>query len=512
MKLTLEDYRNKVRGCWMGKNIGGTLGAPFECKRGVFNVDYYTQDLGGEPLPNDDLDLQLVFLNAVEKYGRRVNALVLGEYWISHITPNWGEYGAAKNNMVAGLVPPLSGYVGNKYRDSNGAFIRSELWACLAPGRPEIAVAYAYEDASVDHSHEGIYAEVFFAAIQSAAFAEPDREKLLAIGLSYIPEDCGVAKGVQSAMDAYQSGKTWQEARIQVMRDVPSTFGLIGMRREQVSDEVPEGEMGWDAPANAGITVIGWLYGEGDFGNSICIATNCGEDTDCTAATLGAILGIIMGEKALPERWVAPIGDKINTWCINFCDNGVAIPKTVTELTERILRQTPLFLGPDACDYMSDAPGYTLELLEGEALLNTPSRKNYWVYEDIREKISQSPLIANYDFTIFTAALDYHEEPYVREGTERKFTLRIHNEVYMQQWLDIKWHLPEEWTISPGKRTSAQLEQYHCNIGETAIEFVLHPQALSLPKYELVIEITSHNRPTKGLIPIVLFNGTGLAN
>ena len=26
MKLNAEDYRKKVEGCWIGKNIGGTLG------------------------------------------------------------------------------------------------------------------------------------------------------------------------------------------------------------------------------------------------------------------------------------------------------------------------------------------------------------------------------------------------------------------------------------------------------------------------------------------------------
>ena len=30
MKLKLSAYRDKVMGCWQGKNIGGTLGAPFE--------------------------------------------------------------------------------------------------------------------------------------------------------------------------------------------------------------------------------------------------------------------------------------------------------------------------------------------------------------------------------------------------------------------------------------------------------------------------------------------------
>ena len=68
--MNIHDYRDKVLGCWLGKNIGGTLGAPFECKRGVFPVEFYTQDTHGEPLPNDDLDLQEVWLNAVEKYSR----------------------------------------------------------------------------------------------------------------------------------------------------------------------------------------------------------------------------------------------------------------------------------------------------------------------------------------------------------------------------------------------------------------------------------------------------------
>lgn len=33
MKLEYPVYRDKVMGCWAGKNVGGVLGAPFECKR-----------------------------------------------------------------------------------------------------------------------------------------------------------------------------------------------------------------------------------------------------------------------------------------------------------------------------------------------------------------------------------------------------------------------------------------------------------------------------------------------
>ena len=156
--LSKEAYRDKVRGCWLGKNIGGTLGAPFEAVRSAADIEFYTHDLSVGALPNDDLDLQLAWLNACERFGTAVDAKILSEYWISAVTPNWAEYGVAKTNLRLGLEAPLSGGFENAFKDSNGAWIRSEIWACLMPGHPELAVRYAYQDAIVDHADEGVYA------------------------------------------------------------------------------------------------------------------------------------------------------------------------------------------------------------------------------------------------------------------------------------------------------------------------------------------------------------------
>ena len=54
MQLTYSQYRDKVRACWLGKNIGGTLGAPFECIRGVYDLEYYTHSfkMGGRTYRN----------------------------------------------------------------------------------------------------------------------------------------------------------------------------------------------------------------------------------------------------------------------------------------------------------------------------------------------------------------------------------------------------------------------------------------------------------------------------
>ncbi|MCX6984319.1 MAG: ADP-ribosylglycohydrolase family protein [Lentisphaerae bacterium] len=280
--INLDEYRDKVLGCWTGKNIGGTLGAPFECKTEMNDITFYTQDLGGSPAPNDDLDLQLVWLLAVETEGLyKLSPRLLGEYWMNYITAPPNEYGVCKSNIANGLYPPLSGSCNNDaWKYSNGAWIRSEFWACLFPGSPDDVTVFAYMDACCDHCGEGIYAELFTASMQSAAFIMSDVRQLIEIGLSKIPKDCRVARSVNLVCDLFDKGVDFKAAREAVVKD--------------------NEDLGWmQAPGNLGFVIIGLLYGKGDFGKSICLAANCGDDTDCTAATVGATL---TGTEAVAKR------------------------------------------------------------------------------------------------------------------------------------------------------------------------------------------------------------------
>jgi hypothetical protein len=63
--LGREEFSDKVPACWMGKNIGGTLGAPWECITWTHALEYYEPVPYGSA-PNDDLDLQLVRLKMLE--------------------------------------------------------------------------------------------------------------------------------------------------------------------------------------------------------------------------------------------------------------------------------------------------------------------------------------------------------------------------------------------------------------------------------------------------------------
>jgi ADP-ribosylglycohydrolase len=505
MIINAAEFRKKVLGCWMGKNIGGTLGAPFEWKRQVNHIDFYTQELGGEPLPNDDLDVQLLWLIALEERGVELTAQTLSEYWTLYLTPHWSEYGIAKINMRSGLMPPLSGTMFNEYKDSCGSFLRSEIWACIAPGNPRLAARYAYQDAIIDHGNgEGTYAEVFCAALESAAFITQDIPTLIKIALSYIPKDCGVAGAVCEAQSAFESGKSWLEARNQVLEKYR---GLMFFNmREAISDEdwekgLGSGQRGWDVPSNIGMLIIGLLYGQGDFGKSVCTAVNCGEDTDCTGATLGSLFGILHGIDGIPQSWIAPIGHTIKTACLNLGELGYfgnQLPANVEDLTDRTIRITHMVGSRFNSsvkvveDQPTDVKGISLEsLMAGPEI-------------EILYKNLAGPI---FHFDFFDLALDYGDEgPLIKNGIPKSLRLRIYNHYKVQANLSIHWYTPEGWKISPARDGYALSLPSH--LGEPIqMTFQIEIEQVSHALNRAAIEITIEGRPTAMLVPVALLNG-----
>jgi hypothetical protein len=88
------------------------------------------------------------------------------------------------------------------------------------------------------------------------------------------------------------------------------------------------------APLNVALTLWALLYGGGDFEATILLGVNGGYDTDCTAATAGAVLGLLHGAEQLPEKWTAPLGDAVT---IGAGIVGIRAPQTLQELTGRSL-------------------------------------------------------------------------------------------------------------------------------------------------------------------------------
>jgi len=501
MIINRSEYVDKVLGCWMGKNIGGTLGAPFEWHRQTNNVSFYTQELGGSPLPNDDLDIQLLWLIALEEQGVELDAKLLGEYWMLYVTPHWSEYGNAKSNMKAGLMPPLSGTVDNPFKDSCGSYIRSEIWACIAPGCPERAARYAYEDAVIDHgSGEGTYAEVFMAALESAAFVEKDLQKLIDIALSYIPAECGVARAVRHVRECRRQGMTWVQAREELLMHFRGElFSWARISPEDEAKGFREGKLGWDVPGNIGLTLVGLLYGEGDLERTVCIAVNCGEDTDCTAATAGAVLGILNGLSSLPARWIEPIGERIVTACLNLGELGSyghQLPKDIRQLTERVERvaervidrfRLPVTIADGPTDIPDDI---AVSLMARPEFLE--------LYDCLRGPV--------YEFDFYRVYVDYGDGPTLRKNEPKTIRLLFENKYKISERLLINWYTPDQAQVLPDRRKSVFLPHGWYLGGRTEVEFQLEAAEVQQVN-RFVVEVTVDGRHTVMLVPIVLLNG-----
>ncbi len=311
-RTTLYD---KIYACWLGKNIGGTLGTPVEGRMEVMNLEWYPYLDPNGALPNDDLDLQLLGLHAMEQFGPRLTATHLAAEWTEHCYFPWDEYGHAGTAMRLGFKPPFSGMFDNHFTDCMGSPIRSEIWAAVAAGQPRLAAYFAWQDAVVDHAGgEGVFGEIFNAALEAAAYLSNDVPALIREALTYIPATSRVHGSVSLLLAAYEAGDELLVAREKVL----AAFGDPNFT---------------NAPQNIAFGLSGLLWGR-DFEDAILKVVNLGYDTDCTVATCGAIWGILYGTAGISEKWSAPIGNAIQ---VSAAVRGFRAPVDLEELTRRCL-------------------------------------------------------------------------------------------------------------------------------------------------------------------------------
>ena len=487
MKLNFNEYKDKVYACWIGKNIGGTMGAPYEGTHDILDIKGYATE-ANVVLPNDDLDLQLAWLYAVKMCGpHQINANLLGEIWLDYVVPFWNEYGIGKANMRRGLYPPLAGDYNNDWKHSNGAWIRTEIWATLAPACPDVAAKYAIEDAVVDHgAGEGTIAAAFVAAMQSAAFICNDIYKLIDIGLSKIPAESRMAQSIRLALDCYREGIPAMEARERI-RIANADIGN-----------------GWfEAPSNVAYAVLGMLYGEGDFKKSMITAINCGDDTDCTAATVGATLGIMYGMAGIPKDWQAHIGDTIITKSLNLC-LGASIPKTCTQLTDMVVDLAPAMLQANVYQKKRE----TVTLTDGPSEIPENIFDRYYADKMTLDRLtSLKPYSFDVTFGPVTATVTYDRAPDITPGGSIKAHIRFSND-----WrtfgnalhnLSLRFITPEGFTVE-GPRALMLLHHNDHNKHTVEADYVINAGDCIEAENRIVLEVIIKDHFITGYVPMIL--------
>ena len=292
MRLTYARYLDQILGGWIGKSMGGAVGARFEGHKGWIEIDPAEMFPDRMP-PNDDLDLQILWLKVLEEKGAAVTADDLAAAWLEHCWYPFNEYGIFRRNWRLGIHPPASGRFTNQFWETGmGCPIRAEIWGYVFPGAPDLAARYAAMDGSLDHTEQSIGAEMMLAAMASMAFFVSDVRRLAAMFLHYLPEGSPIRRLTQVALQAYEEGLSLREAHSRIM-------ALAGL---------PEA---CDAQINVPFTFLGLLYGGGDLQETMLAALRCGYDTDCTLATSAALIGQILGASRIPEPLKRRVGDEL---------------------------------------------------------------------------------------------------------------------------------------------------------------------------------------------------------
>lgn len=178
----------------------------------------------------------------------------------------------------------------NPYREFIGAQIRADAFAYAAAGMPKLAARLAHADAYFTHVKNGIYGEMFFAALISAAFAVKDVDECINIALAFVPKKSRFYEEIIWAKEIAES-------------DIP---------RDELIKTLVERASGYHRVHtinNAAICIAAIVRYPDDFGEAVAFAVECGYDTDCNGATVGSFLGALLGRNAIPDHFALPIRD-----------------------------------------------------------------------------------------------------------------------------------------------------------------------------------------------------------
>ena len=327
-----ETLRSKIAGAWMGRVCGCLLGKPVE---GIRTDDFipflketdnypltrymlasditeemyekysfnlrnkcFADTVHGMPV-DDDTNYVVLAQKIIENYGRAFKPHDVLKAWVKYQSREayFTAERVAFDNFVKGFEPPYSAMYKNPYREWIGAQIRGDYFGYINPGEPEKAAEMAFRDASISHIKNGIYGEMWVSAMIACAAVTDNIEDIIIGGLGEIPETSRLYEAVIGIMEYYKKGKSYDDCvkKIHSLYDEHTGYGWC------------------HTISNAMIVTAALLFGNGDFGKSICMAVQPAFDTDCNGATVGSIIGMRNGISAIGEEWTKPVDDTLHT-------------------------------------------------------------------------------------------------------------------------------------------------------------------------------------------------------
>ncbi|WP_432948847.1 ADP-ribosylglycohydrolase family protein [Kribbella sp. CA-253562] len=339
-----DDLADRIRGAWLGRCVGNTMGKPVE-GLGRADVRTYLEAVGDWPLSgfvpyvatpppgitlhpsaaeasagrfdavprDDDLDWTMLGLHLLETYGPELHTEDVAREWLDRMpfTQTYTAERAAYRNLVQGLRPPDTATTRNPYREWIGALIRVDAYGYANPGNPAEAARLALVDASLSHTANGLYGAQWAAALVAQALVADEITEALRVALDVVPPKSRLADSQRALLDLHAQGATAEEALDWV--DETLDYNWVYTLN------------------NAAIITTALLWGDGDYVRTLGLSVGAGRDTDSTSATVGSVFGALHGADAIPSV-LAQAGNGVVRSAVRGFDRI-----TIDELVERTM-------------------------------------------------------------------------------------------------------------------------------------------------------------------------------
>lgn len=328
----IDNLKDHLAGAWIGRIAGCLLGKPLEgwrtdrlypllkqtnnypMHRYVTKKDFtpkmikelyidenacWADNVKDASPADDDTTYTVLGLKMIESFGRDFSSNDALETWMRFLpivtTCTAERY--TYRNAARGLLPPETAKYQNPYREYIGAQIRADFFGYANPGNPKEAAFMAFKDGAISHVGNGIYGEMWVAAMIAIAAVCNDPETIICQALEQIPQNCRLREHVLDVVNNYKNNMSEEDSR--------------AFLHERYNENI---ELEWGyVLTNAAVVAHGILYGEGDFAKSICFAVQCGFDTDCNGATVGSVVGMMVGESKIDSYWYDTFHKKLLT-------------------------------------------------------------------------------------------------------------------------------------------------------------------------------------------------------
>jgi len=365
--LAEKEIRAKIHGAWLGRTVGCVLGKPLEVHFSQDEIRAYLEGADAYPLADyvpaqsrtgqvlrrdcvpsmrgyvryaqedDDLNYMCLAVKLLETRGLHFTTLDVGMNWLNSIPFlwTWGPEHAVYLNLATAVgehapqdidLEEVTGCL-NPGVEWIGAQIRTDVYGYVCPGAPDLAAELAWRDAYLTHRKSGVYGAMWVAAMNASAFTTLDMDAVIEAGLAQIPARSRFAEAIRRTVEWSKGDNDWSLTG----RRIVEHFDCYGF----------EGVI-----SNACVVAAALLYGWGDgteppavrFERAITIAVQLAYDTDCNGATVGSIVGLMLGAHALPEKWTGPLNDTIRTCVAGFGQERIGALADRTYEFSRIVR------------------------------------------------------------------------------------------------------------------------------------------------------------------------------